>query len=303
MLNRFATVPVRQQGLSIVELMVALALSSFLILGVTELYISNKKTYLFQQGQELNQENGRFALALLSQELAKAGYRRRPDIAVTRDFPADSGTTTTGNALGCNFAAGAAVTGNATSLCVRYQARDVQETDCRGQVLSAQSTTLANNADAPYEYSNTAQNAVIVERFSLAADANVTTGAANERPGALVCASNLLACGNGTCTRTNGDTTTAQLIGGVRDLRFDYGVGADRSVTAFSLTPAVSAANLILTVRYSALMQAPVQGVRDSSETPAVLTQWNGRYSTSFTGNAYLYQIAQDTITLRNLMP
>lgn len=303
MLNRFATVPVRQQGLSIVELMVALALSSFLILGVTELYISNKRTYLFQQGQELNQENGRFALALLSQELAKAGYRRRPDVAVTRDFPADSGTTTTGNALGCNFAAGAAVTGNATSLCIRYQARDVQETDCRGQVLSAQSATLANNADAPYEYSNTAQNAVIVERFSRAADGNATTGAANERPGALVCASNLLACGNGTCTRTNGDTTTAQLIGGVRDLRFDYGVGADRSVTAFSLTPTVSAATLIRTVRYSALMQAPAQGVRDSSETPAVLTQWNGRYATPFTGNAYLYQIAQDTITLRNLMP
>ncbi|MEH3021122.1 MAG: PilW family protein [Pseudomonas oryzihabitans] len=303
MLNRFAIVPVRQQGLSIVELMVALAISSFLILGVTQLYINNKKTYLFQQGQELNQENGRFALALLNQELAKAGYRRRPDIAVTRDFPADSGTTSNGNALGCNFAAGAAVAGDATSLCIRYQARDVRETDCRGQVLGTQSTALANNADAPYEYSNTAQNAVIVERFSLAADGNVATGAATERPGALVCASNLLACGNAACTRINGDTSTAQLIGGIRDLRFDYGVGADRSVTAFSLAPAASAATLIRTVRYAALMQSTAQGTRDSSDTPAVLSQWNGRYSTTFTGNAYLYQIAQDTITLRNLMP
>jgi len=303
MLNRFATVPIRQQGLSIVELMVALAISSFLILGITELYIHNKKTYLFQQSQEINQENGRFALALLSQELAKAGYRRRPDIAITRDFPADTGTTTNGNALGCNFAAGAAVTGDATSLCIRYQARDPQETDCRGQVLSAQSTTLANNADAPYEYSNTAQNAVIVERFALADDNNVTTGVATERPKALACASNLLACGNGACTRVNGDTGTAQLIGGIRDLRFDYGVGADRSVTAFSLTPAASSATLIRTVRYSALMQSVTQGVRDSNETPAVLSQWNGRYATNLTGNAYLYQIAQDTITLRNLMP
>ena len=303
MLNRFVTLSARQRGLSIVELMVALAISSFLILGVTQLYINNKKTYLFQQSQELNQENGRFALALLSQELAKAGYRRRPDIAVTQDFPADSGSTTAGNALGCNFAAGAAVIGDATSICIRYQARDARETDCRGQVLSAQSTTLANNADAPYEYSTTSQNAVIVERFSLATDSNLTTGAANERPGALVCASNLLACGNGVCTRVNGDTGTAQLIGGVRDLRFDYGVGTEKNVSSYTLTPSASTANLIRAVRYSALMQSIGQGLRDSTDTPPVLGQWNQLYATTFTGNAYLYQIAQDTITLRNLMP
>ena len=303
MLNRFVNVSARQRGLSIVELMVALAISSFLILGVTQLYINNKKTYLFQQSQEVNQENGRFALALLNQELAKAGYRRRPDIAVTQDFPADNGSSGTGNALGCNFAAGTSVIGTASSICIRYQARDARETDCRGQVLSTQSSTLANNADAPYEYSNASQNAVIVERLSLAADANFTTGVANERPGALVCASNLLACGNGVCTRVNGDTDTAQLISGIRDLRFDYGVGVDKSVSSFTLTPSASAANLIRAVRYSALLQSAAQGLRDTSDTPAVLSQWNQRYSTTFTGNGYLYQIAQDTITLRNLMP
>lgn len=303
MLNRLMNVTARQRGLSIVELMVALAISSFLILGITQLYINNKKTYLFQQSQELNQENGRFTLALLSQELAKAGYRRRPDIAITQDFPADSGSSKTGNALGCNFAAGASVIGDASSICIRYQARDAGETDCRGQVLSAQSATLATNADAPYKYSNASQNAVIVARFSLAADANFTTGAADERPRALVCASNLLACGNGGCTRIKGDTDTAQLISGIRDLRFDYGVGVDRSVSSFTPTPSVSAANLIRTVRYSALLQSVAQGLRDTSDTPPVLGQWNKLYSTTFTGNAYLYQIAQDTITLRNLMP
>jgi len=303
MLNRFANASARQRGLSIVELMVALAISSFLILGITQLYINNKKTYLFQQSQEVNQENGRFALALLNQELAKAGYRRRPDIAVTQDFPADSGSSNTGNALGCKFAAGASVTGDATSICIRYQARDARETDCRGQVLSAQSSTLANNADAPYEYSNASQNAVIVERFALATDVNFTSGTANERPGALVCASNLLACGNGVCTRVDGATDTTQLISGIRDLRFDYGVGVDRSVSSFTLTPSSSAATLIRAVRYSALLQSVAQGSRDASDTPLVLNQWNQTYSTTFTGSAYLYQIAQDTITLRNLMP
>ncbi len=255
MLNRLKNVTARQRGLSIVELMVALAISSFLILGITQLYINN------------------------------------------------SGSSKTGNALGCNFAAGASVIGDASSICIRYQARDAGETDCRGQVLSAQSATLATNADAPYKYSNASQNAVIVARFSLAADANFTTGAADESPRALVCASNLLACGNGSCTRIKGDTDTAQLISGIRDLRFDYGVGVDRSVSSFTPTPSVSAANLIRAVRYSALLQSVAQGLRDTSDTPPVLGQWNKLYSTTFTGNAYLYQIAQDTITLRNLMP
>ncbi|MEN1592952.1 prepilin-type N-terminal cleavage/methylation domain-containing protein, partial [Pseudomonas aeruginosa] len=38
-----------QKGLSMVELLVALAISSFLILGISQIYIDNKRNYLFQQ--------------------------------------------------------------------------------------------------------------------------------------------------------------------------------------------------------------------------------------------------------------
>ncbi len=41
----------RQSGLSMIELLVALAISSFLILGITQIYLDNKRNYLFQQGQ------------------------------------------------------------------------------------------------------------------------------------------------------------------------------------------------------------------------------------------------------------
>ncbi|BCR23333.1 hypothetical protein KAM426_08600 [Aquipseudomonas alcaligenes] len=61
----------RQFGLSLIELMVALVISSFLILGITQIYVDNKRNYLFQQGQSENQENGRYALLLLEKELAK----------------------------------------------------------------------------------------------------------------------------------------------------------------------------------------------------------------------------------------
>ncbi|OVZ72666.1 hypothetical protein CDO43_01055, partial [Pseudomonas aeruginosa] len=38
----------RQSGLSMIELLVALAISSFLILGITQIYLDNKRNYLFQ---------------------------------------------------------------------------------------------------------------------------------------------------------------------------------------------------------------------------------------------------------------
>ena len=86
-----------QAGLSLVELMVALAISSVLILGITQIYIDNKRSYAFQQNQAENQEASRYTLLLLQQELAKAGYRRRPDVPFDESFPAN-------NALGCGFA-------------------------------------------------------------------------------------------------------------------------------------------------------------------------------------------------------
>jgi type IV pilus assembly protein PilW len=55
--------PDRQNGLSLIELMVAMVIGLFLILGVTQIFISNQRTYLFQQAQMGNQENGRFTLA------------------------------------------------------------------------------------------------------------------------------------------------------------------------------------------------------------------------------------------------
>src|SRR5690554_120174 len=83
----------RQRGLSMVELLVALAISSFLILGITEIYIANKRNYVFQQSQANNQENTRFAELTLNAWLNKAGYRRAPDQFLEDAFPETPATT------------------------------------------------------------------------------------------------------------------------------------------------------------------------------------------------------------------
>ncbi len=67
--------PVRWQGLSLVELLVAIAIGVVLAFGAMNLLLSSKRSYL--QAEELArlQENGRHALRYLSYELTMAGSR------------------------------------------------------------------------------------------------------------------------------------------------------------------------------------------------------------------------------------
>lgn len=79
----------KQYGLSMIELLVALAVSSFLILGITQIYVDNKKNYLFQHGQMENNDSVRYITYVLDNELQKIGYRRRPDLTYESIFKSD----------------------------------------------------------------------------------------------------------------------------------------------------------------------------------------------------------------------
>ncbi|HEY0288255.1 MAG TPA: PilW family protein [Pseudomonas sp.] len=139
-----------QHGLSLIELMVAMTIGCFLILGVTQIFINNQKSYLFQQSQVGNQENGRFALAVLGQELSRAGYRSKP----TTFFAASSG-------LGCDFPKGTSVYAlSSTALCIQYQAANRSDLTCQGAALSnADQTTIA----IPYNQNNP----IVIEKIAL----------------------------------------------------------------------------------------------------------------------------------------
>lgn len=65
----------RQQGLSLVELMIAITLSLLLILGVTQIFLSSKQTYSTNNGLSRVQENGRFAIEFLTQDIRNTGYK------------------------------------------------------------------------------------------------------------------------------------------------------------------------------------------------------------------------------------
>lgn len=65
----------RQQGLSLVELMIAMTLSLLLMAGVLQIFLASKQTYSANSALSRVQENGRFAMEFLSSDIRSAGFR------------------------------------------------------------------------------------------------------------------------------------------------------------------------------------------------------------------------------------
>jgi type IV pilus assembly protein PilW len=59
----------KQKGISLVEVLVALVISLFLLGGIVQVYLGNKTTFKFTNALAEIQENGRFALDWMSQDL------------------------------------------------------------------------------------------------------------------------------------------------------------------------------------------------------------------------------------------
>ncbi|MEN0107969.1 MAG: prepilin-type N-terminal cleavage/methylation domain-containing protein [Pseudomonas sp.] len=132
-----------QRGLSLIELMIAMLISTFLVLGATQVYLDNQRTYLFQQGQSSNQNLGRMIQLLLDQQLARTGYRASPlaNAGLGVAFPALASSN------GCPaFAAGETVlpSSDSNGICFRYQgAADADDVDCLGQKIAASANVLS----------------------------------------------------------------------------------------------------------------------------------------------------------------
>lgn len=75
----------QQQGISIVELLVALAVGMVLIAGIMQVFLASKNTYAVNQAMSTVQENGRFALEFIARSARQAGYVD-PNNKVSRPF-------------------------------------------------------------------------------------------------------------------------------------------------------------------------------------------------------------------------
>ena len=64
----------RQGGLSLIELMIALLVGLLLLGGLIQIYLSSKQSYNAQEQLARMQENGRFAMDLITRDLRRTGY-------------------------------------------------------------------------------------------------------------------------------------------------------------------------------------------------------------------------------------
>jgi type IV pilus assembly protein PilW len=64
----------RQRGLSLIELMVALLIGGFLVLGVVTVFLANKDSARLENSLARLQENGRFAMDLMREDLHRSQY-------------------------------------------------------------------------------------------------------------------------------------------------------------------------------------------------------------------------------------
>lgn len=272
----------RQQGLSMIELLVALALSSILILGISQIYLDNKRSYLFQQSQAINLDSARFADYMLSDLLGKAGYQRSSNQQELKDFPA---STELGEHCAA-FAAGHAVASlkSGQGLCLRYQPAAHEELSC----TSNSQTLTDKNA-----FTKPDNSEIVYIALKFVPDPNDSTKLEN---GVIQCID---------------EDGTADLINGVADLRIEFGVGkegADKALLdskPWKLPSAWAATQgPIRAVRYSVLLaSAPNQRDGDS----AVFTHWIDTQATDrktllqSNDKRRIYQIATGSQALRNL--
>lgn len=288
----------RQRGLSMVELLVALAISSFLVLGITQLYLAGKRNDLFRQSQAANLENSRFAVLILNELISKAGYRRSPEQSLHVAFPA----TSTALASHCdNFSAGAVVTklksasNGETGFCIRYQPAFAGEYTCDGRAV-----TLANSTPMlPAALSETIYMAIkfIPQRTDL-------------NQGSLNCIS---------ATTIKLNSGTVQLMRGIADMRIEFGLGAavntaeqhaDRKLRdnqPFVAAEIWNKQGVVRAVRYSILL-ASAANQRDSSESK-IYDDWLALADSSATARLgaadqhRIYQQVSSLQTLRNMLP
>lgn len=269
----------QQKGLSLIELMVTLAISSLLMIGITQLYLDNKRNHAFQYNQSSNLDSSRYTSITLDSLISKAGYRRAAHQSLESTFKTRAADTDCSE-----FASGAVFTTLATTpevgFCMRYEPAFSGEFDCQGTVSNL--PTEDNKA-----FLSIPENSQIVLAIKY-----------NPNNQSLEC-------------KSINSTTPAfvELVNGISDIRIVFGSSkkeheVDQHTTASSWNK--NNHGDIRTVQYEVLISSrPGQREGESS----IFTQWLEKSDTTTktrlraADDRNLYQVSSNAPIARNLMP
>lgn len=225
--TRFLTAPrARQSGFTIVEMMVALAISLIVIMGFTMTFVSMKQSFLSQDKTAQLQDNERLAMSILTASAQQAGYFPSPATLDSTQIAATASTAygdmTAGQALVGKTSGGA----DSLSMAFAASANDGLIT-CQGHTISA-----ADIAAAP----STANGSVGVRNIFYVDSASKT----------LSCITMI----NGGTDSTYGGGTAQPLVTNVASMSVSYGVDSGSgSVSGYWPASGVSSWSNVKTVR------------------------------------------------------
>lgn len=121
-------------GLSLVELMIALVLSTFLMGGLINMAISGKDSYNFQRTQSLTQENSRYATEFVEGIVRRAGFLQEPQDTREGIYPYLAASGQCERFLMGQIIAESRV---GVGVCIRYQRAEAGELDCTGTQIGS----------------------------------------------------------------------------------------------------------------------------------------------------------------------
>lgn len=258
----------RQLGLSLVELLVALALAMLLIAGFLQIFMSVRSTYAAIEALARVQENGRFALDVLTQHARQAGYR-------------DPGHLERPSPL---LPAGAACSLSDRRFC---------SVDRDASLLAGQGGEVGDQLGFTYQPALTGsvrlnclgnvvgnQEVILTRLFT-----RMTEQANGQLTGALWCQSSGTGAGEG------------ELVEGVDAFQVQYGIGSEGQVRRYARASEVGDWNQVIALRLAVLVnsQTPLPDPLDPSRQYYLLDA--GPYQ--FTDNR-LRQVFTTTVLLRN---
>ncbi|MDN6320155.1 MAG: PilW family protein [Marinobacter sp.] len=255
-----------QKGLSLVELMIAMALGLILILGVTQIFLGSKQTYTVVNAQSQTQENARVVRHFLGRGLRHAGYW--DDSAVPRLFPEIGAFAENQIVLAANNdSADAAVLDGTDTITVRFNGTlDRQLRGCTGTVPT--------------------ENQIVVDRYYVA------PAAATDLVPRLMCESQLQ-----TMTGAAVSTSTQPLIVGIENLQIEFGLAGSGGIIRYVTADAVTNWSTVRSVRY-ALLATSNQNMAGEENTRTY--DLIGGETATASGDSRLRQVQRDTVFLRN---
>lgn len=312
----------RVGGLTLIELLVAIAIGSVLAFGAMNLYLFSKLSYLQDEAMARLQENGRYALRYLSHELTMAGYLA---------------TLLKGDAIGVsisgsdcfNYLLNTAVAfeyvGNVTTSGLPVGAGSRLPNDCllAGKHVQGSDLLLTRRSlDTPVVYRGERRGAIAADTVYLhtntqgqAMTTRLQRGGSDWAAGAdmweyapqlLFLRNYSLNAGDGIptlCRRrlaksSNRMAPTQCLVEGIENLQLEFGIDedGDRRADYFAPDPVAAQLQTAVAVRIYLLVRSP-RPIADYVDNKSYRL---GRTLIPAAGDSYYRRVVQTTVLLRN---